>query len=525
MEGLSPQQLDDLARSIALHSFEKHGGEFGGHITSVDDMAEAIKTMLTDPDTKFFINTTDTPDTSGSICFFNEKTQTFAVFNPNQLRDPIAPGKPNDPDNLAGTFYRDPPLDANGDTISKNSGRTLNESQAEKRFNGNIKTLKNQIAREQGIDREQIPVKKISENPEWANRIGLHEQGIRDGILKFEQRQIDGILGKDGLKSIQGTRDNIAYVLDESTNSIVTINQANGERTLQTFDSLDAAQTQFGIHIRETGLQNNRWPQIVNGGLDALNDAIHARGGFFAKATDVAGDTLKFLGKAAKVLGPLGIFGAGVEAAQLEGKLQEAIDYGLVDEEAALEYSAILTAHVGQGTLDPTLVGGEAAVQQAFEEWADKYNIPTYIKEELEPGSLIEMVTGDIRMGHDAELSTIKEHLPRDLPDNAPPEAYALAEHLQLIDQLKELRANPPEGMKNTRSYSRNIDKQIAHAEDQLEDLYEEMRDHGGLEAVTSYIKDLLAENKPQSSWEAQQEAMYENDPLRRTPGLAPSMM
>ena len=84
---------------------------------------------------------------------------------------------------------------------------------------------------------------------------------------------------------------------------------------------------------------------------------------------DVASEGGKFLGRASKILGPLGVAAAGVEAAGLEMKLQDFEDFGLVDAEAMLAYRAILVTHTAQATVDPTLVGGEAVTQGAYHQW------------------------------------------------------------------------------------------------------------------------------------------------------------
>jgi len=107
---------------------------------------------------------------------------------------------------------------------------------------------------------------------------------------------------------------------------------------------------------------------------------------------EIASEGGKFLGRASKILGPLGVAAAGTEAASLEMKLQDFEDFGLVDPEAMLAYRAILVTHTAQATVDPTLVGGEAVTQGSYHLWKEQYGIDDKVAKELQPGSLVKDV-------------------------------------------------------------------------------------------------------------------------------------
>lgn len=107
---------------------------------------------------------------------------------------------------------------------------------------------------------------------------------------------------------------------------------------------------------------------------------------------EIASEGGKFLGRASKVLGPLGVAAAGAEAASLEMKLQDFEDFGLVEPEAMLAYRAILVTHTAQATVDPTLVGGEAVTQGSYHLWKEQYGIDDKVGKELQPGSLVKDV-------------------------------------------------------------------------------------------------------------------------------------
>lgn len=489
MTELSKEQLENLIQSISFHAKE-HGHLADFNAGNREELASKMRDMLQDEDTKFIINTSNCPEKGGAIIFFNESSKSFLVFNPNMLEK----------GDFAGTFYRAPKLNAGGQPTNTDGSKVLTESQENKRFKEQLKNVKNQIVREGGaVDRKSIQEHKINENDIWKKAIKDNESLIKytlDNSAKITTNlRINDILVKGDLKTMQGIDENIAHVLDESTNSVITINQATGDRTLVQFDTLEAAQKKMGEYIGEIGRSTGKWPKLIEGGIDALNDAIRAGNSFFGKVADITGDTLKFLGKASKVLGPIGVAAASAEAAELGGKMRDAVQYGLISEDAAMAYDAMLAAHVAQATIDPSLVGGEVAIQQAFEEWADAYNIPAYVKEELEPGSLIEMITGDIRLGQDAELSDIKENLPRELPLDAPPEVHALANALNRIDAIRDREYKGG----SARMFNKNKNEDLRAARQYLEDLYEEMREHGGLEHVTEYLAELETESQDES--------------------------
>lgn len=104
-----------------------------------------------------------------------------------------------------------------------------------------------------------------------------------------------------------------------------------------------------------------------------------------------SGFALKIGGRFMSVLPIVGtVIGVGMntaEAAELQTTLQDAIDQGAISEDALLEYNAILAGHIAQGG-DPSVVLGEAGVQVAFNEWADRHNVQGDLREDLQPTSL-----------------------------------------------------------------------------------------------------------------------------------------
>lgn len=425
MTGISPELLDKLTDSIYQHITGQTGGtghinDFGSEKLTRESLKERITSLLSDEKTQYIVNTSTNPDRGGSIVFFNEEQKTFLIFNPNQLDNPrfyesghmISGAK--GPDNFAGTFFREPKLNSENIPVSSNSGRPLKEKEVRDNFKEAVKSQKNQIAKQLAAEGHNVTGKDIEPksvkdpNADWADRIKAHETKIGKSLETgkarlanngwseaIKQEKIDAVLEKGELTSIAADKEgNVVHIIDEKTNSIVTIDKTSGQRTLQQFENADAAREGFGKLIKDAANTTGEMPKLIKGGIEAVQDAIKASSSLFGKIAHLGGETAKFLGKAAKVLGPLGVIGATAEAAAMEGHLQDALKYKMIPPEAATAYRALIGSQLAQATVDPTMVGGEAVIQIAFEEWCNTYGVTGELKEQLEPGSLIEDITG-----------------------------------------------------------------------------------------------------------------------------------
>jgi len=421
---LSPELIDNLAESLYQHmtgatGATGHLNDFGPQEITPDSMKKMVRDLLNDPDTKFMSNPSS-GERGGTLIFFNEAKNTVMVVNPNQLSGPLydSAGKliseKGTPDGFAGTFYREPKLNGDNIAVSGNSGRELKESEIKKAFSQEIKRLKRGIVDDmatQGhnITKDDIKVTGVKDpDADWARRLESQASDIKSGLERgkqsiekgewaeaLEQRKIDTVLKSDELTSIAADKDgNVVHTIDEKTNSIVTIDKTTGQKTLQQFENADAAKEGFGKLIKEAANTTGEMPKLIQGGLEAVQDAIKASSSLFGKIAHLGGETAKFLGKAAKVLGPLGVIGATAEATAMEGHLEDALKFKMIPPEAATAYRAIIGSQLAQATVDPTMVGGEAVVQLAFEEWCNTYGVTGELKEQLEPGSLIEDLTG-----------------------------------------------------------------------------------------------------------------------------------
>jgi len=188
------------------------------------------------------------------------------------------------------------------------------------------------------------------------------------------------------------------HYYSKSQNAVITI-EKDGGISLERGTADRPAGHIFHDHLQNAAerfpeFHEGRLPARIPGGLDGVAEAVANmnRTGVWKTLGNVAEDGGKFLGKASKLLGPVGVGAATYEAATLEAKAREFEDYGALSEEAVLQYDAILLGHVAQATVDPTMVGGEAVTKTAFEKWADHHEISDEMKAELAPGLLIDMV-------------------------------------------------------------------------------------------------------------------------------------
>lgn len=391
------------------HAFEKHKDDYkalGVEVNGRDDFSNLVNKAFDDPDIE--IASVTKPNGNTSILIKSPETQSVILINPSPKKNgdlgsmfPIR-AEVNHIDPETGKKVRYSRLDANGrpdlenldEKFSRMVDKEMGNIADSHLVRGTAADLNNHLQSfARTIDLDEAKFKKIKSNldtPEVHNRI------------------IDNVLESDKLKSIAADPNGmVIHVIDENTNSIVTVDNRTGQRTIQQFDNIEDAKFSFGGLMNEAKGELEEMPRLIEGGVDAVNDVLRYNNSLWGKVADVAGDTAQFLGRAAKVLGPLGVIGAGAEAAQLEADMQTAVEYGLLNENAVLEYRGILATHLAQGTVDPSMVGGEAVVQQLYEEWCNKHGVDSELKEQLEPGSLLEDVFGEEidLTSNDSELS------------------------------------------------------------------------------------------------------------------------
>lgn len=266
---LTPEQIRALAESIAFHASGGTGGT--GHLADFnvntrEELVTRITDMLNDKNTEFFVNNSQRPDRTGTVVLFNDKTQSFLVFNPNQLDDAIdvngrilpAGGSQNavygtdiGPDNLAGTFYRQPKLDGegqpkiptkprafldrNGHPIMGDDGKPAQlmptpelvyQEQIGKLRAGVIEDL-NDFPPEQGktysLDdtSRHVPTNTVAENDDWARLIAAEDERIRTGLpLAMDRVQTGRYLAQD-------IRDTLERKNNITNNNVTTSGEGN----------------------------------------------------------------------------------------------------------------------------------------------------------------------------------------------------------------------------------------------------------------------------------------------------------
>lgn len=151
-----------------------------------------------------------------------------------------------------------------------------------------------------------------------------------------------------------------------------------------------------------------------------------------ARGSGFLADAGRVFAKCAKLLGPLGAVGAGIEVAILGKEAQAAVAGGQISNEALAEYAAGLSAHAAQMTFDPTLVGGEIAVQEWFDDFAQRHELSDELAENLRPSSLLRDIASSPQVTAEQKLFVkIYDSLPEDVTEDMPPE-------LQTMVQLKQ---------------------------------------------------------------------------------------
>ena len=181
----------------------------------------------------------------------------------------------------------------------------------------------------------------------------------------------------------------VMHFFSEEHKAIVSVSPSG--TTLRQFDNLEEARHYFGEQRSIAGRVLGDIPDLRAGGLNGVTDAFRSmHSGRVPRAVRELGeDAARVLGRATKILGVVGAAYTGYEATNLAIKSHEMAEFGMISSDSLVGYDAMLAGFIAQATVDPTLIGGEAAIQAAFDAWASEYDISPEIKAELQPGLLI----------------------------------------------------------------------------------------------------------------------------------------
>lgn len=238
-------------------------------------------------------------------------------------------------------------------------------------------------------------------------------------------------------------------------------------------------------------------------------------------------DLAKGFSKVAKVLGPVGVIGAGIETVLLGKEAQAAIGD---NPEAMAEYAAVLGAHAGQMTWDPSLVGGEVAIQKWFDSFAERHGLSPEVAETLRPSSVLRDITGSSRMSSEMNLfHKVYDRIPDDLSETMSPELQTMVQLKQQIEAAGEnfdkVRTSIPVDM----VAKQEAEKALEEAQKRYTEQYDEYAQSGALqEHVMPEIdmKDVaMNQQQPSQEAEATQHAAMDVDqsttgPAQSAPGL-----
>jgi len=232
-----------------------------------------------------------------------------------------------------------------------------------------------------------------------AEALGHGADRPRGAMSEADARYADDVLSDPKVKGFSVDPDlETQHYYSKAQNAVVTIDK-DGAISLERGTRDRPAGHIFHDRLQDAAerfpdFHEGRLPARIPGGVTGVAEAVADmnKTGVWKTLGNVAEDSGKFLGKASKILGPVGIGAATYEASALEAKAREFEDYGALSEEAVTQYELILVGHIGQATVDPTMVGGEKITKEAFEAWAEHHEISDEMKAELAPGLLIDMV-------------------------------------------------------------------------------------------------------------------------------------
>ena len=279
----------------------------------------------------------------------------------------------------------------------------------------------------------------------------------RGAMSEADARHVDDVLSDPKVKGFSVDPDmETQHYYSKAQNAVVTIDK-DGTMSLERGTADRPAGHIFRDHLQEAAerfpdFHEGSLPARITGGVSGVADAVAEanKTGVWKTLGNVAEDSGKFLGKASKILGPVGVGAATYEASVLEAKAREFEEYGALSEDAVMQYDLILVGHVGQATVDPTLVGGEALTKTAFETWANHHEITDEMKAELAPGLLIDLVGKAGQAIYDTydDVKGYGEDLAREVTEGLE-DIAGMPSHRRMIDDMDPYSAPRGNGLKD----------------------------------------------------------------------------
>lgn len=236
--------------------------------------------------------------------------------------------------------------------------------------------------------------------------------------LTPDQRTVSNIV--DNARTQSFWTDNngrVAYMFSEEHKAVLAVTSDRTghvvSATMRRFETAEEAANFFGEMRSRVARVSGAMPSIVSDGIRGLRAAFQStHGGLIPPALRNAGDDVgRFLGKASKVLGVVGVVAASAEAANLALNARDLIRFGNLHPDAIAEYDSLLAGHITQATADPTLLGGEVATQAWFNSWADRWGLEEHERAQLQPGSLLQDLQAGVEMANTAIRAVARQAL------------------------------------------------------------------------------------------------------------------
>lgn len=234
----------------------------------------------------------------------------------------------------------------------------------------------------------------------------------------------------------------------------------------------------------------------------------------------LAGPFLKATGKVVgKVAAPLGLAIAAHEASAKDAIAQDAVEHGQMSPEALTQYRALQGAQMAT-VVDPTIVGGEMAVQATYKEFAKSNNLSSELAEALRPSALSDALP-EVKQLSRADLSDkqnrfddiydgISKVKPEDVSPEDRPALEALQENKSLITGTEQ-KLDGKVGQSGTDGFDRG--KELANLDryqQQYQQVYDDLDRSGQLDGIAAHI---VGKEQTPSSAPAAPVATPENAP------------
>lgn len=326
----------------------------------------------------------------------------------------------------------------------------------------------------------------------------------------------------------------------EETNGIMAVMQSEGITDPEKFktaakdyaDRLRGAEGSKLVGELRESAQAKEGAKLLSGLLER-SPSFGKEAAALGKETKVAtealehsGAVVKIFSKAAKVLPVVGtavaISANAAEASEKNAIAQDAVEHGQMSPEALTEYRGIQAAQMAT-VVDPTVIGGEMAVQKGYKAFAEANNLSPELAESLRPSALTDVVP-EVKQLSPADLSAeqnkfdriydgVSNIKPEDLPPENRPALEALQENKSLITATEQ-KLDGKAGQLGADGFDRG--KELANLDkyqQQYKEVYDDLDQSGQLDGIDNHIAAQKEQKAPAATADTAIAATQEKTP------------